>query len=553
MTILPPGADGPKWGADNPMLCIYVSVVLVLGDFNAIALAEEKCGGAPFDPNRAARFREVLEQSGLLDLGSTGPRFTWRGVARGGYDRVFERLDRAICNAEWRTLFGDTSADGTLITEEEALHAHATDHFRRLLSRERGPIQSTIPHCFPQLSPTALQSLVRPVTVEEVHRTLFDMGPFKAPGSDGYQVVFFQSNWEFIWPSLFEFIRQIMEGATSISRVNETLLILIPKIKRSETIHHFRPINLCNVSYKLVTKTIANRLQGYISELVSSNQVSFVPGHQIHDNIVVALELVHTMLCMRGRKKFMTIKVDLEKAYDRFLWDFIDDTLVAVGVPSQLRAIIMDCIPTMTCYSSPRHQRTKSERCVKFCTVSMRCPGKRLSSFNATSSLGRYLGVPVVHGRLPRDHFLHIINQVQVRLSGYAGKTLSLAGRVTLAKSVLQAMSSYIMHTMKLPALICSDLEKLCRSFVWGHSSNQRKIHLVNWQTVTQPLARGGLGLRDLSLFNDAILAKKGWSVITNQGSLWVRVVASKYMDRLDASLQLRVLAIDSWQWKGIA
>ncbi|PKI44728.1 hypothetical protein CRG98_034905 [Punica granatum] len=73
---------------------------LVLGDFNELASAEEKRGGAPFDPNRAARFHEVLEQSGLLDLGSTGPRFTWRGVARGGYDRVFERLDRAVCNAE---------------------------------------------------------------------------------------------------------------------------------------------------------------------------------------------------------------------------------------------------------------------------------------------------------------------------------------------------------------------------------------------------------------------------------------------------------------------
>ncbi|PKI44727.1 hypothetical protein CRG98_034904 [Punica granatum] len=100
------------------------------------------------------------------------------------------------------------------------------------------------------------------------------------------------------------------------------------------------------LSYKLVTKTIANRLQWYMSELVSPNQVSFVPERQIHDNIVVAQELVHTMHRMQGGKKFMTIKVDLEKAYNRLRWDFIDDTLVAVGVPSQLKAIIMDCIST---------------------------------------------------------------------------------------------------------------------------------------------------------------------------------------------------------------
>ncbi|PKI62440.1 hypothetical protein CRG98_017246 [Punica granatum] len=336
---------------------------LVLGDFNEIASTEEKRGGAPFDPNRAARFHEVLEQLSLLDLGSTGPRFTWRGAARGGYDRTWwcttsttdpveptsmclevslaAKLEEILVQEEllWfqksRTEWVESRdrntryfhmkamikrkririealqrADETFITEEEALHAHATDHFRRLFSGECGPIQSTIPHCFPQLSPTALQSLIQPVPVEEVHRALFDIGPFKAPRSDGFQAVIFQSNWEFIWPSLFEFIRQIMEGATSISRVNGTLFVLISKIVKSETIHHFRPICLCNVSYKLVTKTIANQLQGYMSELVSLNQR------------------------MRGGRKFMTIKVDLEKAYDRLRWDFIDDTLVDVGVPS---------------------------------------------------------------------------------------------------------------------------------------------------------------------------------------------------------------------------
>ncbi|PKI32093.1 hypothetical protein CRG98_047515 [Punica granatum] len=94
-------------------------------------------------------------------------------------------------------------------------------------------------------------------------------------------------------------------------------------------------------------EVIVNTLQGYMAELVSPNQVSFVPGRHIQDNIVIAHELVHSMHRMRGRKKFMAIKVGLEKAYDRLNWNFIVDTLVAAWVPEKLQVIIRDCISSV--------------------------------------------------------------------------------------------------------------------------------------------------------------------------------------------------------------
>ncbi|PKI31225.1 hypothetical protein CRG98_048386 [Punica granatum] len=102
-----------------------------------------------------------------------------------------------------------------------------------------------------------------------------------------------------------------------MKEVNGTLLVLTPKTPNPESIHNFWPISLCNVSCKLITKIIANRLQPFMSSLISPNQSSFVLRRHILDNIVIAQELIYSMHRMKKGTGFMTIKVDLEKAYDR--------------------------------------------------------------------------------------------------------------------------------------------------------------------------------------------------------------------------------------------
>lgn len=74
--------------------------------------------------------------------------------------------------------------------------------------------------------------------------------------------------------------------------------------------------------------------------------MSFVAGRHIQANIINAQGLVHTMRRLRGQRGFVTIKVHLEKAYDSLPREFIDDTLVAAGIPEPLRTVIMDCIST---------------------------------------------------------------------------------------------------------------------------------------------------------------------------------------------------------------
>lgn len=73
-----------------------------------------------------------------------------------------------------------------------------------------------------------------------------------------------------------------------ISQVNETLIVLIPKIESLERLTQYRLISLCNVVYKTIIKVITNRLRSVMGDLISPNQCSFVLGRHSYDNIVIA-------------------------------------------------------------------------------------------------------------------------------------------------------------------------------------------------------------------------------------------------------------------------
>lgn len=124
--------------------------------------------------------------------------------------------------------------------------------------------------------------------------------------------------------------------------LNETLITLIPKVPAPE----FRPISLCIVLNKIITKVLANCLKKWLLSLVLPNQASFVAGRQITDNVIIAQEVIHTMRGKCGREGWMAIKVDLEKAYDRRWWDFIEETLYDVGLPLKFVQAVMLCVST---------------------------------------------------------------------------------------------------------------------------------------------------------------------------------------------------------------
>nr|KYP73853.1 Transposon TX1 uncharacterized [Cajanus cajan] len=154
-----------------------------------------------------------------------------------------------------------------------------------------------------------------------------------AIGLDGFQAIFYQTQWDTVGPTLYHLIQDIEQTSKKISKINNTLITLIPKVNNVVSLKQMRPISLCNVSYKVITKALATRLKRLMEGLVSPNQCSFVPHRQTTDNIIITQEVIHSMKHRSGKKGWMDIKINLEKAYDRLNWSFVKDTLLDISLP----------------------------------------------------------------------------------------------------------------------------------------------------------------------------------------------------------------------------
>lgn len=117
--------------------------------------------------------------------------------------------------------------------------------------------------------------------------------------------------------SVFKEVKDIFRCGTMPENLNETLITLILKCPGATTLGSCRPISLYNTIYKVVTKMIVKRLRPLLQNLISPFQAAFVPRRVGVDNMITAQELIHTMNLKKGQARFMAIKIDLEKAYDR--------------------------------------------------------------------------------------------------------------------------------------------------------------------------------------------------------------------------------------------
>lgn len=104
-------------------------------------------------------------------------------------------------------------------------------------------------------------NLLKPFTKAEVQNAVFHLSSYKAPGPNGYWTCFYQDYWHVVGDEVCEVVLSFLNSNDSIENINFTFLVMIPKINNPVKIIDYRPINLCNVIYKIITKMLANRLK----------------------------------------------------------------------------------------------------------------------------------------------------------------------------------------------------------------------------------------------------------------------------------------------------
>jgi hypothetical protein len=121
----------------------------------------------------------------------------------------------------------------------------------------------------PLVSQEMNNELCKEFTDEEISNTIFQIGPLKAPGPDGFPACFFQHNWEVLNKEVIAVVKDFFETGVMPQGINETMIVLLPKKEEPEELKDFRPISLYNIVYKVVSKFLVNRLCPLLHDIIS--------------------------------------------------------------------------------------------------------------------------------------------------------------------------------------------------------------------------------------------------------------------------------------------
>ncbi|XP_056855051.1 uncharacterized protein LOC130504459 [Raphanus sativus] len=482
--------------------------------------------------------------------------------------------------------------NGNIVEDEEGLVAIATSYFRQIFeSSNPQDIEEALSEVPTKITEPMNESLTAPVTEWEIKLALFAMHPEKAPGPDGMTALFYQKFWD--KDDITLMVNKFLTEGIMPDGLNETNICLIPKTSTPNAMTQFRPISLCNVSYKIISKVLYQRLKKVLPGLISETQSAFVAGRQISDNIMVAQEMFHALRTKpSGRNKRMTIKTYMSKAYDRMEWSFIEAVMRKMGFSETWIIWIMRCITSVhhkvLMNGQPRGNiipgrglrqgdplspfifilctealvsllnHAENQGKITGMRVTRACP----SRINATTrqeikdvigiqndgGMGTYLGIPEDISGSKCKLFAFLKDKLMHRVNSWTGRWLSKGGKEVLIKSILLALPTYVMSTFLLPLEICENFASAIAQFWWSSNPPKRGIHWSKWEKVCLPREEGGIDFRMIHEFNLALLAKQLWRLTQNPDSLVARVLRGRYY-RLSSPLRVNSVNSPSYVW----
>ncbi|GJX74877.1 RNA-directed DNA polymerase, eukaryota, reverse transcriptase zinc-binding domain protein, partial [Tanacetum coccineum] len=370
-------------------------------------------------------------------------------------------------------------------------------------------------------------------------------------GPNGFTAKFFKKAWNVIGDDVCKAVTEFFLKGKLLGELNATLINLVPKISTPNKVSDFRPIACCNVVYKCISKVITNRVKNALDSIVNKNQSAFIPERQITDNILLTQELLKGYDCVKGPKR-CSMKIDIQKAYDtvnfgksfKNVWFSFKDGPMGYDLFMEVFNLILQQ-EILRNGRFKYHHGCKDLGITDLCfadDILVLCHGdvnsvtvikKALEKFSVVSWLYPNLGKSTIFcesmDRVTIESILQILPFKRGKLPDWKNKSLSYAGRTQLIASVLSSIQWRIAE---------------------GKSQN----------SLCQPKQNGGLGLKPLDSWNNALLLKHLWNVankkrlyglLIKKDSLWVKWISTvKLKDR--SVWEVEKHNNDSWIWRSL-
>ncbi|XP_026459129.1 uncharacterized protein LOC113359763 [Papaver somniferum] len=221
--------------------------------------------------------------------------------------------------------------EGNVIADQDRIADILVEFFHKRFQYQEVNIDETLLEVVPQLVTEEDQNNLDKIPdSSEIKQAVWVMNAYGAPGPDSFSGIFYKSCWDIIHNDFVEAIQYCWKRKYILRGLNSNFLMLLPKTQNAKKPGQFRPIGLSNFSFKVFTKILATRMNSLMGKLVSPQQAAYIRGRNIHEQVMLASELVNEIKHNR-RGGNVGLKLDISQAYDSVNWNFLFQVLQRYG------------------------------------------------------------------------------------------------------------------------------------------------------------------------------------------------------------------------------
>ncbi|XP_026434041.1 uncharacterized protein LOC113331533 [Papaver somniferum] len=335
--------------------------------------------------------------------------------------------------------------------------------------------------------------LIAMPSCDEIKKVVFEMKPWTTPIPDGFPPGSYQLMWDTVGPEVVKMVQSFFHSHYILKQLNHNFTTLIPKSNCPKNAADFRPIRLCNVSYKIISKLLASRLKKVLQKIISPAQTAFISGKVYYpqrglrqgDPLSPYLFILYMEALSRG-----LIQAENDNLIHGFKANkhfpsishlfFADDCLIFIKARTK----------------DARNLVTLIEKFSKF-------SGQAVNFENSALAFSI--------------------------LAHWKPTYLAPLGRTVMDQSVLGSLASHHLAVFPMPKEITDKLDNLQMRFWWGKKEEEKGCYTKGWKDIALPKELGCLNIRRTDVLNLALLTKLAWRLLENPDDKWTAILRGKY------------------------